>query len=61
MNQSWGPIFNNFYLSDLENEIFNKIKKPSIYLRSVDDISILANYINKINMLQEILKKKNQL
>ena len=46
-----GPIFSNFYMSNLENKIFNKIKKPSIYLRYVDDIVILANDFNKINML----------
>ena len=28
-----GPIFSNFYMSDLENRIFNSIKNPPIYLR----------------------------
>ena len=28
-----GKIFCNFYMTDLEGEIFNSIKKPSIYLR----------------------------
>ena len=43
-----GPIFCNFYMSDLENRIFNSIKKPPIYLRYVDDILILTNNINEI-------------
>ena len=33
-----GPIFSNFYMSDLENRIFNSVKKPPLYLRYVDDI-----------------------
>ena len=48
-----GPIFSNFYMSDLENRIFNSIKKPSIYQRYVDDILILSNNINEINILQD--------
>ena len=37
-------------MSDLENRIFNNIKKPPIYLRYVDDILILTNNINEINI-----------
>ena len=29
MGSVLGPIFSNFYMSDLENEIFNSIKKNS--------------------------------
>ena len=50
-------IFSNFYMSDLENKIFNSIRKPSIYLRYVDDILILANDINKINIVQDTFQK----
>ena len=46
------PIFSNFYMSDLENKIFNCIRKPSIYLRYADDILILANVSNEINIIQ---------
>ena len=52
-----GPIFSNFYMSNLENKIFNKIKKPSIYLKYVDTILILVNDINEINIRQDIFKK----
>ena len=44
-------------MADLENKLFNKIKKPPIYLRCVEDILILANGINEINMLQDIFRK----
>ena len=52
-----GPIFSNFYMSDVENKILNKIKKPSIFFRYVDDIIILANDINEVNMLKDIFQK----
>ena len=52
------PIFSNFYIPDLENRIFDSIRKLPIYLRHVDDILILANNINKINILHETFKKK---
>ena len=57
MGSVLGPIFSNLYLSDLKNKIFNKIKKPSIYLRYVKHILILANDIKEIKMLQDIFQK----
>ena len=54
-----GPIFSNFYISNLENKIFNSIKKPPIYPGYVDDILILANNINELNILQDTLRKKS--
>ena len=48
-------------MSNLENKIFNSIKKPPIYLRYVDDILILANNINKINILQDTFQKNSVL
>ena len=56
MRSVLGPIFSHFYMADLENKIFNSIKKPSIYLRYVDDILILANDINVINIQRLLLK-----
>ena len=52
-------IFSNFYMSDLENRIFNIIKKPPIYLRYVDDILIIAKDINEINILQDTSPKNS--
>ena len=61
MGSVLGPLFNNFYVSDLENKIFTSIRKPSIYLRNVDDILILANDINEINILQDTFQKNSVL
>ena len=52
-----GSILSNFYMSDLENRIFNSINKPPIYLRYVDDILILTNNINEINILRDTFPK----
>ena len=56
MESVLGLIFSNLYMSDLENKISNSIRKPSIYLRYVDDILILANDINEIN-IQDTFQK----
>ena len=42
---------------DLENRIFNSIKKRPTYLRYVDNILILGNSINEINILQDTFQK----
>ena len=61
MGSVLGPIFRNFYISDLENRIFNIIKIPPIYLRYVDDILILTNNINEINIQQDTFQKNSVL
>ena len=61
MGSVLGPIFSDFYMSDLENRIFNSIKKPPIYLRYVDDILILTNNINEINILQDTFQNNSVL
>ena len=48
-------------MSNLKNKIFNFIRKHSIYLRYVDDILILANDINKINILQDTFQNNSVL
>ena len=53
--------FSDFYMSNLENRIFNSIKKPPIYLRYVDDILILTNNINEINILQDTFQNNSVL
>ena len=52
-----GTMFNNFYMSYIENKIFNSIRKPPIYLRYVDDILFLVNNINEINIQQDTFQK----
>ena len=51
-----GPIFSNFYMSTSKIRYF---RKPSIYLRSVDDIHILANNINELNIVQDTFQKNS--
>ena len=48
-----GPIFNNFYMSNLENKVFYTINKPNIYLRYIDNILLLTNSTNEINIILE--------
>ena len=50
-----GPILSNFSKSNLENKIFNKIKRISVYLKY---ILILANDAYKINILKDIFPPK---
>ena len=57
MGSVLGPIFSNVNTSNLENKIFNSIRKPSIYLRYVDDILIPANDINEINIPEDTFQK----
>ena len=52
-----GLIFSNFHMSNFENEISNSIRKPSIYLKYVDDILILVSNINEISILQDTFQK----
>ena len=56
-----GPIFNNFYMSDLENKVFNTINKPNIYSRYVDDILLLTNSTDEINTIQETFQNNSVL
>ena len=46
-------VLSNFYMSNLENKVFNAINKPNIYLRYVDNILLLTNRTNEINLIQE--------
>ena len=52
-----GLIFNNFYMSDLENIIFNSTKNPPIYLRYVDDTLIVPKNL-VLNFTHELKKNK---
>ena len=56
-----GPIFDNFYMSALENKVFNTINKPNIYLRYADNILLLTNSTDEINTIQEIFQNNSVL
>ena len=60
MGSVLGPIFSNFYMFNLEQRYLIALK-PSIYLRYVDDILILANDTNEINILQDTFQKNSVL
>ena len=53
MRSVLGPIFSNFYMSALENKVFNTINKPNIYLRYADGILVLTNNTDEINIIQK--------
>ena len=57
MRSVLGPIFSYFYMYDIKNKMFGSVRKPSIYLRYIDDILILANDIDKSHILQDTLQK----
>ena len=53
MGSVWGAIFRNFYVSALENKVFNTIKRPNSYLRYADNILLLINSTYESNTIQE--------
>ena len=53
-------IFSNFYMSDLENKVFNTINKPNFYLRYVDSI-LLTKSTDEINIIQETFQNDSVL
>ena len=55
------PSISEFYISHIENKIFNTIKKPKIYVRYVDDISIATESNDEINKLKQSLEKNSVL
>ena len=61
MGSVLGSIFSNFYMSALENKVFNTINKPSIYLRYADDILLLTNSTGEINTIQETFQNNSVL
>ena len=54
-----GPIYSNFYMSDLENKVCNTINKPNIYLRYTDNILFLTNSTGEINIIQETFQNNS--
>ena len=51
MGSVLGPTLSNFYMSALENKIFNLINKPTIYLSYANDIFLLINSTDEINII----------
>ena len=61
MGSVFRPIFSNFYMSVLENKVFNTIKEPKIYLRYADETLLLANSTDEINTMQETFQNNSVL
>ena len=60
MGSVLGPMFSNFYISDLENKVFNTISKPNIYLRYADD-KLLTICTDEIDIIQETFQNNSVL
>ena len=50
------PSIFEFYISHIDNKIFNTIKKPQIYICYVDDIFIAPQFHNEIKLKQTLEK-----
>ena len=61
MGSCLGPTFSDFYMTNLENTIFQTQNKPKIYLRYVDDILILTNNVNEVIKLQTAFQSNSVL
>ena len=59
MGSVLGPIFTNFYMSALENKVFNTINKPNNYLRYADDILLHTNSTDEIKIIQETFQNNS--
>ena len=61
MGSVMGPIFSNFYMSALENKVFNTLNKSNIYFKYADDIFLLSNSTDEINTIQETFQNNSVL
>lgn len=55
MGSALGPTFADFYMCNLENEIFEEYPelKPLIYVRYVDDCFVLVNNYHSLQLIKE--------
>ncbi|XP_076041859.1 uncharacterized protein LOC143025740 [Oratosquilla oratoria] len=56
MGSPLGVLFANFYMGCIEEEVFNKIEKPKIYCRYIDDIFIETTCSEDIEVLKNCLQ-----
>ena len=62
MGSPLGPTFANFYMGDLENNVFeNHCQKPLIYVRYVDDIFVLVNSEEELINLKQTFQEQSVL
>ena len=59
MESPLGPTISEFFMSHIENKIFETIiTKPKIYARYVDNIFIATRSYDEINKFKQTLEKK---
>ena len=63
MGSALGPTFANFYMCHLENKVLkdNRIPKPLLYIRYVDDICVVVNNFECLVMLKQALEDNSVL
>ena len=61
MGSPLGPTFANFYMGQLESNIFANYPKPNIYSRYVDDIFLDIQSEEKLLELKEIFENNSVL
>ena len=61
MGSPFGPTFSNYYMSHIENNIFQLTQKPNLYLRYVDDIFIRASNTNEVENLRKLFQQHSVL
>ena len=61
MGSALGPTFANFYVYHLENKVLKdtRIPKPLLYIRYVDDISVVVKNFECLNKLRRIIPCSN--
>ena len=61
MGSPLGPMFANFYMSEIEERSKEMIKEMKIYCRYVDDIFIVASKYDDIEKMRRVLKNNSVL
>ena len=63
MGSALGPTFANFYMCHLENKVLkdNRIPKPLLYIRYIDDICVVVNNFECLVMLKQALEDNSVL
>ena len=63
MGSALGPTFANFYMSQLENKIFDVYpnSKPLFYVRYVDNICLIVDKFHCLKQLSELFERHSVL
>ena len=61
MGSPLGPLFANFYMGHLEKIVFNRVERPILYVRYVDDIFVICQDLNKLDEIKAALHENSVL